>query len=157
MPYIIRFSGPSNSGKTSWILKLIQQINEVGKRVGTIKHAHHTLEVPNRDGHLLGSIAPNITIGPDRTIIDWPHSESKPTLVHLIEQMYSDFDIVIVEGWRDYDLPTILTAVPPDSWTVPNTVIACTTNVPHTWRPQVSRWGLVDMTEHILKTIDGES
>ena len=157
MPFIIRFSGPSNSGKTSWILQLIEQIAATGKRVGTIKHAHHTLETPERDGHHLGSIAPNITIGPNRTIIDWPHLDSKPTLTQVVEQMYSDFDVVVIEGWREYDLPTILTAVPPDNWTLPNTIIACTPNVPKTWRPQVNRWGLLDITKHILDTINGES
>ncbi len=151
MPYTIRFSGPSNSGKTTLICNLIEHILSKDLLVGTIKHAHHPLEVANRDGHKMAFSAPNITVGPNRTIIDWPNTmDSRPSLNQLIVQMYSHFDVVIVEGWKKYDLPTILTGTPPDNWSLPRSILACTTNVAPNWHPEIPRWSLLDVVDHIL-------
>ncbi len=44
-PPVFIFVGHSNSGKTTFVEKLIPQLTDRGKRVATIKHAHHKVEL----------------------------------------------------------------------------------------------------------------
>ena len=39
------FVGHSNSGKTTFVEKLIPQLTDRSRRVATIKHAHHKVEL----------------------------------------------------------------------------------------------------------------
>ena len=138
------------------VLQLIKRLHLENRSVATIKHAHHPLVVPQCDGHRMGAVAPNITVGPNRTIIDWPHQNKKPILFQLVDQYYPQFEVIFIEGWREYNLPTILTAEPPNNWEIPNTIVACTNNVEN-WRPDVPRWSPIEIVQHILETIDGGS
>jgi molybdopterin-guanine dinucleotide biosynthesis protein B len=44
-PTVFIFVGHSNSGKTTFVEKLIPQLTDRGRRVATIKHAHHKVEL----------------------------------------------------------------------------------------------------------------
>jgi molybdopterin-guanine dinucleotide biosynthesis protein B len=44
-PPVFLFVGHANTGKTTFIEKLIPELIRRGKRVATIKHAHHTVEL----------------------------------------------------------------------------------------------------------------
>ena len=48
-PPVFIFVGHSNSGKTTFVEKLIPQLTGRGRRVATIKHAHHKVEL-DREG-----------------------------------------------------------------------------------------------------------
>ena len=123
-PLLFRVAGPSNSGKTTWLLDLVQHLKSKEIKVATIKHSHHNLDVlPDKDGHQLGRLAPNLTVGQDRLLFDQP-IDAPPNLFELVNRFYTDFDLVLVEGWRSEDIPTLLIADPPDDWTVPEGIIA---------------------------------
>ena len=44
-PPVFIFVGHSNAGKTTFVEKLIPELKRRGKRVATIKHAHHKVEL----------------------------------------------------------------------------------------------------------------
>jgi molybdopterin-guanine dinucleotide biosynthesis protein B len=44
-PPVFIFVGHSNAGKTTFVEKLLPELTERGKRVATIKHAHHKVEL----------------------------------------------------------------------------------------------------------------
>ena len=46
-PTLFIFVGHSNSGKTTLVEKLLPELTRRGKRVATIKHAHHKVELDN--------------------------------------------------------------------------------------------------------------
>ena len=46
-PPLFIFVGHSNSGKTTLVEKLLPELTRRGKRVATIKHAHHKVELDN--------------------------------------------------------------------------------------------------------------
>ena len=46
-PSVFIFVGHSNSGKTTLVEKLLPELTRRGKRVATIKHAHHKVELDN--------------------------------------------------------------------------------------------------------------
>jgi len=149
-PLLFRIAGPSNSGKTTWLLKLVTHLTEQGIKVATIKHSHHRLDVvSNKDGHQLGSIAPNLTVGRDRMILDEP-VQTPPNLFELVDRFYADMDVVLVESWRDESIPTLLIADPPDDWTIPEGIIARTVEVGSEWFADVPIWMQEDVWDWIV-------
>lgn len=143
-PLLFRVAGPSNSGKTTWLLDLVQYLKTKDIKVATIKHSHHSLDVlPDKDGHQLGRLAPNLTVGQDRLLFDQP-IESPPTLFDLVNQFYADFDLILVEGWRSENIPTLLIADPSDDWTVPEGIVARSTAVQSSAYARLPVWGVVE-------------
>ena len=110
-------------------MELIRRLKEHNLNVATIKHSHHKLDVVSRkDGHKLGALAPNLTVGQDRMILDEP-VQTPPNLFELVDRFYADVDVVLVESWRDASIPTLLMATPPPNWVVPKGVMARTMDV----------------------------
>ena len=149
-PQIFRIAGPSNSGKTTLMLELIRRLTEAHVKVATIKHSHHKLDVLSRkDGHKLGTLAPNITVGRDRMIIEQPLTEP-PNLCELIEQFYGNMDVVLVEGWRHETVPTLLIAEPPTDWFVPEGIVARTVDVVSETFEAMPVWEIDDVVNWVL-------
>ena len=78
----------------------------------TIKHSYHKLDVVSgKDGHTLGALAPNLTVGQDRMILDEP-IQSPYVYFNSSNDSTREW-MVLVESWRDECIPTILIAEPP--------------------------------------------
>ena len=149
-PLLFRIAGPSNSGKTTYLMELLLRLKEQNINVATIKHSHHKLDVVSRkDGHKLGVLAPNLTVGQDRMILDEP-IQTPPNLFELIERFYSEMDVVLVESWREESIPTLLIANPPTNWVVPEGVMARTTDVVSNTFEAMPVWGIDDVVEWVL-------
>lgn len=151
-PLLFRIAGPSNSGKTTYLMELIGLLKEHNLSVATIKHSHHKLDVVSRkDGHKLGTLAPNLTVGQDRMILDEP-IQIPPNLFELVDRFYTDMDVVLVESWRDESIPTLLIANPPPNWVVPEGVIAGTTDVVSEVFESLPVWVIDDVVSWILNS-----
>lgn len=113
--------------------------------MATIKHSHHNLDVlPDKDGHQLGHLAPNLTVGQDRLLFDQP-IDAPPNLFDLVNLFYTDFDLVLVEGWRSENIPTLLIVDPPDDWTVPQGIIARSSVVQSPAYGDLPVWSVMDV------------
>ena len=151
-PLMFRIAGPSNSGKTTYLMELIRRLKEHNLNVATIKHSHHKLDVVSRkDGHKLGALAPNLTVGRDRMILDEP-VQTPPSLFELVDRFYSEMDVVLVESWRDESIPTLLIANPPTSWIVPEGVLARTTEVVSEAFESLPVWGIDNVVDWVLNS-----
>ena len=151
-PLLFRIAGPSNSGKTTYLMELIRRLKEHNLNVATIKHSHHKLDVVSRkDGHKLGAIASNLTVGRDRMILDEP-VQTPPNLFELVDRFYADIDVVLVESWRDESIPTLLIANPPTNWVVPDGVVARTMEVVSETCGSLPVWGMDDVVDWVLNS-----
>ena len=151
-PLLFRIAGPSNSGKTTYLMELIRRLKEQNLTVATIKHSHHKLDVVSRkDGHKMGALAPNLTVGQDRMILDEP-VQTPPNLFELVDRFYADVDVVLVESWRDTSIPTLLMATPPPNWVVPEGVMARTMDVVSTDFAALPVWGMDDVVDWVLNS-----
>jgi molybdopterin-guanine dinucleotide biosynthesis protein B len=108
---MIGLAGWSGAGKTTLLLKLIQELNRRGLTVSTIKHAHHTFEVdkPGKDSfeHRAAGASEVLVASARRwALMHELHGDAEPRLPALLERL-SPVDIVIVEGFKDYDHPKI--------------------------------------------------
>jgi len=102
----LAFSGPSNSGKTTLILRLVEKLKEKYK-IAVIKHDPKdkaVFDIQGKDSQrFFASGADTLVVSPTRTTM-FKHSES--TFDEMVG-MLGDFDILFVEGLKHWDLPRI--------------------------------------------------
>ncbi len=101
---VISIVGRSGSGKTTLITKLIPYFTELGLKVGSIKHTHHnvTFDKPGKDSwkhREAGSSQVLLVTGKKMALFsDLPESF---TLNQMAERWFSEFDVVISEGFKN--------------------------------------------------------
>ena len=108
---IVSIVGHKNAGKTTLVAALAHEFNRQKRRVGTIKHASHPLEVDRvgtdswRHFHE-GKAEGVIVASPDlRVTFERRTDEAGPE--ELARRYFSDMDVVIVEGFKTAPIPKI--------------------------------------------------
>ncbi|MCS6936887.1 MAG: molybdopterin-guanine dinucleotide biosynthesis protein B [Candidatus Bipolaricaulota bacterium] len=109
-PPAVAVVGESGVGKTTLILELIRTLSARGYRVGAIKHTHHTeieFDTPGKDSYKMKA-AGAVTVAlatPQRLMLV---RDGPPKLEELLQRDFSELDVVLVEGFKESDLPKIL-------------------------------------------------
>ncbi|MCA9186006.1 MAG: molybdopterin-guanine dinucleotide biosynthesis protein B [Pirellulaceae bacterium] len=102
----IHIIGRKNSGKTTLIVDLVQQLTGLGLRVATIKHTHHRheLDTPGKDSFLhrqAGAVATGI-LSKSMNAIFWPPDASdgsdNDVRYDSFAPMFANCQLVLVEG-----------------------------------------------------------
>ena len=104
----VAFTGPSNSGKTTLILKVARKlIHEKNLKVAIIKHdpkdkAH--FDVEGKDSYKFSDTGAEVIVtSPTRTTyFSQQHSELDDMI-----RLFDDFDVLLVEGLKNLPLPRI--------------------------------------------------
>ena len=101
------FSGPSNSGKTTLILKVAKKFIDDGLKVVIIKHDpgdKARFDVEGKDSYKFTQIGAEVAvISPTRTTFFSRESKS----VEDVVAMAGEFDLLLVEGLKTLPLPRI--------------------------------------------------
>lgn len=113
-PFVFQISGYQNTGKTTVVTKLIEQLEKAGVTVSVLKHHGHggELELPDKDStrHFRAG-AQSVLVEGDGTI---QLTASIPTVTnHSIEnllEMLEVFnpDIILIEGYKNKPFPKAL-------------------------------------------------
>ena len=104
----VAFTGPSNSGKTTLILKIARKlIHEYGKEVAIIKHDPKDkarFDVEGKDSYKFSDTGAEVIVtSPTRTTY---FSQRQKELDEMI-RLFDKFDILLVEGLKNLPLPRI--------------------------------------------------
>ena len=104
----VAFTGPSNSGKTTLILKVARKlINEHSKKVAIIKHDpgdKARFDVEGKDSYKFSDTGAEVIVtSPTRTTY---FSKQNKDLDEMI-RLFDDFDVLLVEGLKSLPLPRI--------------------------------------------------
>ena len=104
----VAFTGPSNSGKTTLILKVARKlIHEHGKEVAIIKNDPKDkarFDVPGKDSYRFTDTGAEVVVtSPTRTTM-FSHRHKE---LDEIVAMFGRFDILLVEGLKNLPLPRI--------------------------------------------------
>ncbi|MBU0632128.1 molybdopterin-guanine dinucleotide biosynthesis protein B [bacterium] len=104
----VAFTGPSNSGKTTLILKVARKlIHEHGKEVAIIKHDPKDkarFDVEGKDSYKFADTGAEVIVtSPNRTTY-FSHRHNE--LDEMI-RIFDKFDILLVEGLKNLPLPRI--------------------------------------------------
>lgn len=110
MPPIVSFVGRAKSGKTTLLEKIITELNARGYSVATVKHTMHTVDPdsPGKDTwrHIKAGSEATTLISANNVILVKPIKET--VKVEDIIRFYGeDFDIVLVEGFKQSPFPKI--------------------------------------------------
>ena len=104
---IVAFSGPSNSGKTTAIVKVTSILQDNNFKVCIVKHDPKDKAVFDREGKdsfkFSQTGADVAVVSPNKTTV---FKKSTSTIEDLID-LFQDFDYLIVEGLKTLDLPRI--------------------------------------------------
>ncbi|MDP2181618.1 MAG: molybdopterin-guanine dinucleotide biosynthesis protein B [Actinomycetota bacterium] len=99
---VVSVVGKSDSGKTTFLEKLIAELTCRGWRVGTVKHHVHDfdIDVPGKDSwrHAHAGAAVTMISAPDKFGLI-RRVERELTLPELVEQV-GDVDILLTEGFK---------------------------------------------------------
>ena len=110
MPPIIAIVGRSNSGKTTFLEKLIAEMKRRGWRVGAIKHHGHTtsLDQPGKDAWRLAEAgADRVVAASSVEVALFERMQGELAPAEIVGRFLSDADIVFTEGYKRSDLPKI--------------------------------------------------
>jgi len=104
----VAFTGPSNSGKTTLILKVARKlINEHKKEVAIIKHDpgdKARFDVVGKDSYKFSDTGAEVIVtSPNRTTY---FSRKNKDIDEMI-RLFDSFDILLVEGLKNLPLPRI--------------------------------------------------
>ena len=109
---VVAFAGFSGSGKTTLIESLIAELRRQGLRVSVAKHAHHVFDIdrPGKDSHrhrAAGAFEVVIASRRRLALLREFERETELKVHHLLAELYDGVDWVLVEGFKDCDLPKI--------------------------------------------------
>ena len=104
---IVAFSGPSNSGKTTAIVKVASILNDNGFKVCIVKHDPKDKAIFDREGKdsfkFSQTGADVAVVSPNQTTL---FKKSTSTIDEIID-LFQDFDYLLVEGLKTLEIPRI--------------------------------------------------
>lgn len=108
---VIGVAGWKNSGKTTLVVRLVEEFTRRGYDVATLKHAHHDFQID--DGHTdsarhrrAGAREVAIVSGGRWAIVHELQSEPEPSFSDMLARL-SAVDLVIAEGFKREAIPKI--------------------------------------------------
>lgn len=109
---VVGFAGYSGSGKTTLVEQLIPALRLRGQRVSVVKHAHHSFDIdhPGKDTwrHREAGAFEVLAASPKRLVLMRELESRVEHSVHdLLAQLRADVDWVLVEGFKQSNLPKV--------------------------------------------------
>ncbi len=109
---VVGFAGFSGSGKTTLVEQLIPKLKLKGLRVSVVKHAHHRFDIDHEGKDTFRhreAGAFEVIVASDKRLALMREFEvpSRPSVHHLLAELYEGVDWVLVEGFKDSDLQKI--------------------------------------------------
>mgnify|MGYP000421628684 FL=1 len=104
---VLAVTGPSDSGKTTLVERLVGRLSERGS-VATVKHlrTEPTVDTEGKDTDRHRRAGADVTYG----VTDdagWFATGRERTLDETLDQLAPDYDYALVEGYSSADLPTV--------------------------------------------------
>ena len=101
----VAFTGPSNSGKTTLIIRISNILQDRGFKVCIVKHDPKDkarFDKPGKDSDKFSQTGANVAVvSPSRTTM---FKQTSSTIEELVE-MFGAFDYLLVEGLKTLPLP----------------------------------------------------
>jgi len=109
---IVSIVGKKNTGKTSLTVKVIEELTRRGYNVASIKHSHHSIEMDkeNTDTWKHKQAGANLVVGVGSTTFFNARKEHDLNRILFLLKHFDDFDFVIIEGYKSYNYPKIITS-----------------------------------------------
>jgi molybdopterin-guanine dinucleotide biosynthesis protein B len=111
MPPLFGVVGWKNSGKTTLVSRLIEELTRRGVKVAAVKHAHHGFDVdqPGRDSYKVreaGAREVAVISGKRVAIMHELREEAEPALEDVLPRLAGS-DLILIEGFKQHNHPKI--------------------------------------------------
>jgi len=107
---VVSIVGKSGSGKTNLIERLIQEFKQRGYRVATVKHSPREIDIdkPGKDSWRFAQAGSEtvVVVSADRLLLT-RSLDHEPKIEEILRTIGSDFDLVLIEGFRKGKAPKI--------------------------------------------------
>jgi len=108
---IIGIAGWKRSGKTTLVVRLIEEFTRHGLKVATIKHAHHSFQIDDAETdsarHRRAGASQVAIVSAKRwALVNELGGAPEPALAEVIAQL-GPCDLIIVEGYKSAPIPKI--------------------------------------------------
>ena len=109
---IVSVVGKKNTGKTSLTVKIIDELTKRGYNVASIKHSHHSIEMDkeNTDTWKHKQAGANLVVGVGSTTFFNARTEMDLNRILFLIKHFDTFDFVVIEGYKSYNYPKIITS-----------------------------------------------
>ena len=109
---IVSIVGKKNTGKTSLTVKIIEELTRRGYNVASIKHSHHSIEMDkeNTDTWKHKQAGANLVVGVGSTTFFNVRKEHDLNRILYMIKHFDDYDFVVIEGYKRYNYPKIITS-----------------------------------------------
>lgn len=109
---IVSIVGKKNTGKTSLTVKVIEELTNRGYNVASVKHSHHSIEMDkeNTDTWKHKQAGANLVVGVGSTTFFNARKEHDLNRILYLIKHFDEFDFVIIEGYKSYNYPKIITS-----------------------------------------------
>ncbi|MGE0766435.1 MAG: molybdopterin-guanine dinucleotide biosynthesis protein B [Hyphomicrobiaceae bacterium] len=108
---VVAIVGWKNSGKTTLVVRLVEELVSRGCNVATVKHAHHTFQIDQGESdsarHRRAGARQVAVISQERLAIIKEFAGAAEPGLHRILQMLDPCDLVIAEGYKRSAIPKI--------------------------------------------------
>lgn len=109
---VVGFAGFSGCGKTTLVEQLIPALRRRGLRVSVVKHAHHSFDIDHAGKDTWRhreAGAFEVVAASDRRLALMREFEqaAEPSVHHLLAELDPRVDWVLVEGFKESDLPKV--------------------------------------------------
>jgi molybdopterin-guanine dinucleotide biosynthesis adapter protein len=110
MSLVISIVGRSNSGKTTLLERLIVELKRRGYTVAAVKHSggDFQLDHPGKDSWRLAEAGSDaVLLASSNRLAFLQKTTHSPTFEDVIDFLGDKFDFVLVEGFKESDIPKI--------------------------------------------------
>lgn len=106
---IVSFVGYSNSGKTTFLVKVIKELKKRGYRIGVIKHDGHDFEIDHvgTDTWQHGQAGADVVCIASSQKIAVVQRLAKPLTLDEIIPLINNVDLILTEGFKGEQKPQI--------------------------------------------------
>jgi molybdopterin-guanine dinucleotide biosynthesis protein B len=108
---IVSIIGHKNAGKTTLVAAMSHELKRQKRRVGTIKHASHPVDVDRKDTdswrHYHEGLADGVLVASPEMRVTFERRKDEVGPEELARRYFSDMDVVLVEGFKQAALPKI--------------------------------------------------
>ncbi|MBC8263888.1 MAG: molybdopterin-guanine dinucleotide biosynthesis protein B [Anaerolineales bacterium] len=110
MTPIISFVGKSDVGKTTVLEKVVRELKKRGYRVAVVKHDVHGFDIdrPGKDTWRFAQAGSDVVVISSKNKMAMiKRTDKELSLDQLEEQVISDVDLILTEGYKSADKPKV--------------------------------------------------
>ncbi len=117
---ILTVVGTKNTGKTTLVTMIVEELVKRGYKVGTIKHTHHDFDLEGKDTWKHQDAGAKIVVGSGKSTFFMVNEELSLENILKIVSNIENPDYVVIEGFKSSNYAKISTTGEKDEFTIAN-------------------------------------